>query len=221
MEHDDVVQAVQELGVEHAVHLVAHLLLHLLVGRLRVGFLEPHAPALADVPAADVRRHDDDGVLEVDHTPVVVREMPFVEHLQQDVEHVRVRLLDLVEEDHGVGLAADGLGQRARVLVPHVSRRRADQAAHGELLHVLRHVDADQGLVIGEKETGEGPRELRLAHAGRPAEHEGADGPVRILQPGPRTPDGASDRRDRRVLPHDRGVELLLHAHQPLRLGLL
>ena len=29
--------------------------------------------------------------------PVVVRQVTFVEHLEQDVEHVRVRLLDLVQ----------------------------------------------------------------------------------------------------------------------------
>jgi regulator of replication initiation timing len=67
--------------------------------------------------APDVRRHDDDGVLEVDLTTVVVRQMSLVEHLQQDVEHVRMRLLDLVEQDHRVRLAPDRLRQRPGILV--------------------------------------------------------------------------------------------------------
>ena len=56
-------------------------------------------------------------------------EAAVVEHLQQHVEHVGVRLLDLVEQDHAVGLAAHRLGQVAALLVADVARRRADQAA--------------------------------------------------------------------------------------------
>ena len=108
--------------------------------------------ALRDVARADVRRHDHDGVLEVDHAAVVVRQVTFVEHLQQDVEHVRMRLLDLVEQDDRVRLAADGLRQRARILVADVARRRADEPRHGELLHVLAHVDANQRRLVGEQE---------------------------------------------------------------------
>jgi hypothetical protein len=53
---------------------------------------------------------------------------PVVEQLQQDVEHLRVRLLDLVEQDHGVGPATDGLGQLAGFVVPDITGRGADQA---------------------------------------------------------------------------------------------
>ena len=38
-----------------------------------------------------------------------------VQDLQQDVEHVGVGLLDLVEEDDAVGLAAHLLGELARL----------------------------------------------------------------------------------------------------------
>ena len=45
-------------------------------------------------------------VLEVDRAALPVGHAAVVEHLQQHVEHVRMRLLDLVEQDHRVGLAA-------------------------------------------------------------------------------------------------------------------
>ena len=49
---------------------------------------------------AHVRRHDHDGVLEVDDSAVVVGEVSLIEHLQQDVEDVRVCLLDFIEQHH-------------------------------------------------------------------------------------------------------------------------
>ena len=70
--------------------------------------------------------------------------MSLIQHLQQDVEHVRMRLLDFVQQNHAVWFAAYGFGERARVLVAHVARGRADEPRHGELLHVLAHVDANE-----------------------------------------------------------------------------
>jgi hypothetical protein len=51
------------------------------------------------------------------------------------------------------------------------------------LLHVLRHVEADQGVIAAEEEIGQRPGQLGLTDAGRPKEDEAADGSVRILQP--------------------------------------
>ena len=68
--------------------------MHALVG-LRV----VAAAVAEDELAADVRGHDDDGVLEVDGAALAVGEAAVVEDLQQDVEDVVVRLLDLVEQD--------------------------------------------------------------------------------------------------------------------------
>ena len=45
----------------------------------------------------DVRRHDHHRIAEVDRAALAVGEPPVVEHLEQHVEHVRVRLLDFVE----------------------------------------------------------------------------------------------------------------------------
>jgi hypothetical protein len=61
--------------------------------------------------AAEVAGHHDQRVLEVDRAALAIGQAPVVEHLQQDVEHVRMGLLDLVEQDHGVGAAMHRLGQ--------------------------------------------------------------------------------------------------------------
>ena len=73
VELDDVVEAVDELGLER---------------RLRAG-----------AAARDVRGHDQHGVAEVDRAALAVGEAAVVHHLQQDVEDVGVGLLDLVEQD--------------------------------------------------------------------------------------------------------------------------
>ena len=62
--------------------------------------------------------------------------------LQQHVEDVGVRLLDLVEQHDGVRVPPHGLRELAARLVPDVAGRRAGEARDGVRLHVLRHVNA-------------------------------------------------------------------------------
>ena len=57
----------------------------------------------AQILGADVRGHDDHGVAEIDRVALPVGQAPVVQHLQQRVEDIRVRLLDLVEQHHLVG----------------------------------------------------------------------------------------------------------------------
>src|SRR3989440_5527882 len=156
MEHDDVVDPVHELRPERALHLFHHALFHLVV-RLLVGLLEEaRRGPLADDAGAEVRRHDQDAVLEVHHVAERVAQAAVVEHLQEHVEDVRVGLFDLVEQHHRIRAPADLLGQIAALLVPHVAGGRAEQARDRELLHVLRHVDADERVLVAEQVLGEG-----------------------------------------------------------------
>ena len=157
LEQHDVVDAVEELGPEVPAQLghdaLARVGLDLAVGR----------HALEQVLRADVRRHDDDGVAEVDRATLRVGEPAVVEHLQQRVEDVGVRLFDLVEQHDRVRLAPHRLGELAALLVADVAGRRADQAADGVALLVLAHVDADHVLLGVEQRRGERLGELGLA----------------------------------------------------------
>jgi len=49
----------------------------------------------------------------VDDTPDIVRQLALFQNLQQDVPHVRVRLVNLVKEHDGVGIAAHLFGELA------------------------------------------------------------------------------------------------------------
>ena len=65
--------------------------------------------------------------------------------LQEDIEDVGVRLLNLIQQDDRKGAAPDGLRELAALIVAQVARRRPNQLGHSVPLHVLAHVQADHG----------------------------------------------------------------------------
>ena len=77
-------------------------------------------PVLADALQNDIRAEvgsqNDDGILEIHRPSLRIGDPPVVEHLQEDVEHVRMRLFDLVEEHHGIRLSPDRFGELTAVL---------------------------------------------------------------------------------------------------------
>jgi len=88
MEHNNLVDAVEELGTETLAQHIESLLLHPVV----VLSLEGE-----DYLAGDIRGHDHDGVLEVDRAPMSIGQATVIEQLKQDIENVVMRLFDLVE----------------------------------------------------------------------------------------------------------------------------
>src|SRR5438874_4157798 len=99
VEHDDVVNAIQELRVERSLQLVLDRALDL--GELRhsaLGLLESQVPpARDDLATPEIRGHDNHRVLEVHPAPRAVGEHPVIQHLEQHIEHIRVGLFNLVE----------------------------------------------------------------------------------------------------------------------------
>ena len=178
------------------------------------------ALALRDELAPEVRRHDHHRVLEVHGAALSVGQAPVVEQLEQDVQHVRMRFLDFIEEDDGVRTAAYGLRQLTGLLVAHIAGRRAEHARDRVLLLVLGHVDPDHRLLVVEEKLGQRPGELRLADAGWPEEQEAAERPMRVLQAGSRAANGIRHGVDRFVLPDDPVVQAILHMNELLDFAL-
>ncbi len=163
-----------------------------------------------------------DRVAEVHRAPLAVGQPSVLQDLQQHVEHVRVRLLDLVEQDHAVRAPPHGLGQPAALVVADVPGRRADQARHRVPLLVLRHVDADHRVLVVEHV----PRQRACASSVLPTpvgpeEDEAADRPLRVLEPD-RARAGSRPTRASTALswPMTALVQRLLHVQQLLRLAL-
>ena len=120
MEHHEFIDPVDELGPKVLGDHLHHGFFHLGVIRLAGEFLN-HL-------AAEIRGHDHHAVPKVHRPTLTVGEASVVEHLQQHVEHVRMRLLDLIEQNHAVGPAANRLGQVPALFVAHIAGRRADEA---------------------------------------------------------------------------------------------
>ena len=86
-------------------------------------------PGRANALRAQVGGHDQHHIGEVDRATLAVGEPAVVEQLEEDVEDVWMRLLHLVEQDHGIGAATHRLGELAPLVVAHVAGRSADEAA--------------------------------------------------------------------------------------------
>ena len=151
---------------------------------------------------------------------MTVGQASVLEHLEENVEYIRMGLLHLVQQHHRVRLAADRLGQVAAFLEADVARRRADQAGHRVFLHELGHIDPHQRLLGIEEELGQRLAQLGLAHPGRAEEEERAARPVRIGEAGARTAHGVGHGDYRLVLADHSPMQLLLHAQQLLALAL-
>ena len=129
-------------------------------------------------------------------------------------------LLDLVEQHHGVGLAADLLCQLARLVIAHVARRASHDAGHGVLLHELGHIQADQALRRVEQVVCQLLDQFRLAHTGG-AHEDKAHRLVLGRDAHPVAADGGGHGGDGLVLAHHMGAEALLQLGQALELLLL
>ena len=144
---------------------------------------------LRDRVGAEVGRHDDDGVLEVDLAALSVGQLAVLQDLEERVEDVRVGLLDLVEQDDGERLAAHLLGELAALFEADVAGRRTEQSRHRVLLAVLGHVEADERVLVAEQELGERLGELGLSDARGAGEDERATGTLGVLEAGTRAAD--------------------------------
>ena len=119
-ERDDRIQAVAELRREGAVDGIGILADPLLP-------LETDGVFFAMIGRAGIGRHDQDDVAEIDRLAIVVGQLAVIHDLQQDVEQVGMRLLDLVQQQHLVRVLVDGVGQQATLVEADIARRRADQ----------------------------------------------------------------------------------------------
>ena len=87
----------------------------------------------------DLRQGDDEEAINRLFTPELRNRLDAV---IENVEKIRVGLLDLVEKQYAVGVLIDRVRQEPALVETHVARRRADEAADRMSFHVLRHIEA-------------------------------------------------------------------------------
>ena len=210
IEHHDVVESVHELGLERLPHRRQHTLVRVVLRHERVD----------QKLRTQVRGQNQDRVAEVDRATLPIGQAAVVEHLQQQVEHLRVRLLDLVEQNHRVRAASNSLGQLTALLVADIPGRGTDEPRHRVLLAILRHVDAHDRLLVVEQQLGERLGELGLAHAGGAEEQKRPRRLVRVGNARTRPAHRIRHRFDRASLTDQALAELGLECEQLLGLAL-
>ena len=174
-ERDDRIETVAELRREQPVDRLHVVALALGAGEA-VG-------RLGEIGRARVGGHDQDHVAEVDLLAVVIGQLAVIHDLQEHVEQIRMRLLDLVEQQHAMRMLVDAVGQQAALVEPDIAGRRADQPRDGVALHVFRHVEADQ---LDAERRRKLLCHFGLADAGRAGEQVAADRLFRLAQAGAR-----------------------------------
>ena len=194
---DDRVEAVAEFRREHAFDGLS-----VVAGAGIAG--EPDG-RFGEFRGAGVGGHDEHGVAETHRLAVVVGEFAVVHDLKQDVEQVGVGFLDLVEQQHGVGVLVDGVGEQTALVEADIAGRGADQPRHGMALHIFRHVEAHE---FDAHDEGELARRFGLADSGGAGEQVAADGLLGFAQAGAREFDGVAQRLDGPLLSEHDGLEV-------------
>ena len=194
VENQHIVEAVDELRLERGAHRRHHLLL--------------------TAARPEVGRQDEDRVAEVHRAALPIREPALVEHLQQDVEHIRVGLFHLVEEHHRVGTPAHRLGQLTTLVITDVAGRSTHHAGHRVLLAILAHVDADHRPLIVEQEVGQCLGQLGLTDTGGAEEQKRSGRPVGVGDSRPSATHRVRDGLHGPLLPDDALAQLVFHPQQ-------
>src|SRR5687768_12811560 len=192
MKDDDIVYAIQKLRFEVSAQFLHHRILYLFL--ITIGFLY--------FPRSEVRRHDQDGVFEINRTSLGIGQPAVVEDLQKHIEYVGMRLLNLIEEHHCVRTPPDSFSQLTTLLVAHVTRGRTNHPGDGMLFHVLRHIKTNHRAFVVEQEFSERPRRFGFAHSRWPKEDERTDRTIWVLESGPRTTHSICHCHKRLVLPN-------------------
>src|SRR3989344_2373416 len=129
-----------------------------------------------------------------------------------------MRLLYLVEEHYCVRTMTDALGERTRLLVANVARRRADKLGDRVLFHKLAHIHAHERIGIIKHKPRELLRKFSLPDAGRSEKEERTDGTIRVRDAHARALHGISNFLDCDVLTDDARFKRLLHTTKLRRL---
>ena len=191
MKHHRRIDPVQELRLEpvaRILHSLENALFHLLVVqtfRIVLAKTETQAPAALNQLRPQVGSHHNHRVLEINLAPLRIGQVPVLKNLQQNVEHIRVGLFDLIEENDRIRATAHGLSQLAALIEPDIAGRRPDQPRHGVLLHELGHIETDHRIFLTEHVLGKLLHTVRLTHTGRTQEQESTDRALRVLQASP------------------------------------
>ena len=129
-ENNNLVQAIQKFRTEMARQRLTDLLFHIRLPAVARVFLKSRESNLTHFQsklASDIGGHNDNRIFEIHHAALGVGQAAVVQNLQEDIEHLRMRFFNFVEQNHRIRPMADELGQLSAFLIPDIPGGRADE----------------------------------------------------------------------------------------------
>ena len=154
-----------------------------------------------------IRCHDQDDIAEINCLAVIVRQFAVIHHLQQNIEQIRVRFFDFIQQQYTMRMLVDFIGHQSALLETDIAGRRADQTRYGMALHIFRHIKPDQFNTHGFCELF---GDLGFTDTSRAGEQIAADRLFRIAQSCARHFDGIAKDINRLVLIVDQCFQITL-----------
>ncbi len=164
--------------------------------------------------AAQVGGQEDNRVFEIDRPAFGVGQAAVVQNLEQNIKDLRMGLLNLVKKQDGVRPMPHRFGQSPALVITDIAGRRANHFGNGILLHILAHINPNQGLLVVKHKSRQGFGQLGFADAGRSEEHKGTNRPVGIGDAGSRALDRFADFLNRLGLTAHPPGQLRFHPRQ-------
>ena len=127
-------------------------------------------------------------------------------------------LLNLVQQDDRVGVAAHLFCKLSPLIVAYVTRRGSYKPAYGVFLHILAHIYPDKAVGGVEEILCKYLCQLRLSYSGGTKEEEGAYRFVGIAKARPVSPYGSGNPLYGSLLSYHFGIKGLLHLKEPVAL---
>ncbi|MNL24904.1 hypothetical protein D3C87_1463560 [compost metagenome] len=157
VEHDHIVDTVQELGAEGTFQC---FLDHCTVIFFCSGYFGSCSKAYAiselfQLAYTNVRGHDNDRIFKIYFTTQTIGQLTIVQYLQQDIKDIGVCFFNLIQQYYRVWFATDFFCQLSALFIAYITRRGTDQAAQGEFLHVLTHIDTHQRIFTIKQVSGQ------------------------------------------------------------------
>ena len=144
IEHDDVINPVQQFRRHNPLELFHCTRLYVFIRQDTFARCREAKPALTRyLPCPGITRHDDDRVPEAHRMAQVVAQLAFLEHLQEQVKDVGMRLLNLVQQDNRVRTLPNLLGQRTALIIADITGRSSHKAGGCMLFHEIAHINTD------------------------------------------------------------------------------
>ena len=108
--------------------------------------------------------------------------MAVIQHLKQNVKHIRMCFLDFIKKNDTIWISAYFFAELSALIISHIAWRRTDQLGNTVFLHIFRHIHTNHSLFTAKHSLSQRLGKFCFPNACRSKKQERTDWTVRILQ---------------------------------------